>query len=833
MHGKESLTIPAYDPSGFDVEALRSAIANRLTYTVGKDGYTATDRDWLHTLCYAVRDRLTERWMETQRSYYHTDAKRVYYLSLEFLIGRTLYNALLNMQLEEPVHQALASIGLDLEALREQEFEAGLGNGGLGRLAACFLDAMATLGIPGVGYGIRYEYGMFHQHIENGQQTEKSDPWLRFGNPWEFPRPEVIYPVQFHGRVVRFRDECGQYRHHWVDTQVVNAMAYDMPVPGYGNGTVNNLRLWSAKATRDFDLRLFNSGNYIDAVEEKTASEKLSKVLYPDDSTEDGRVLRLKQEYFFACASLQDILFRYLKTHDGFDSLPDKVAIQLNDTHPAIAIPELMRLLMDVHQLGWDKAWDLTTRTFSYTNHTLMPEALETWAVDLIGHVLPRHLEIIQEINQLFLVEVRHRFPGDEGIVSRLSLFDESHGRRVRMAHLAVVGSHHINGVSALHSQLMRDSIFADFHRLNPGKILNMTNGITPRRWLNQANPRLSRLISDTIGHGWIRNLDELQKLVPYACDPAFRKAFCIVKRANKIDLARMMQERIGFQVDPDSMFDVQVKRIHEYKRQTLNLLHVVTRYNRLRAGQDLVPRTVIFAGKAAPGYARAKLIIRLIHSVADVVNNDPATRGLLRVAFIPNYNVTTAGDIIPAADLSEQISTAGTEASGTGNMKLALNGALTIGTLDGANVEIRDEVGEDNVFLFGLNCEEAGKLAGSGYCPEQYGHASPELLQALDMIGHGYFSPEAPDLYRCITDSLWQHDPYLLMADYASYIACQERVDALYCNPSAWAERAILNVAGMGRFSADRTISEYAAQIWQVRPVLRDEDESGLARRA
>ncbi len=833
MNTKNLLTIPPHDHSGFDVEALKRAIANRLTYTVGKDGYTATDRDWLHTLCYAVRDRLIERWMETQRSYYHSDAKRVYYLSLEFLIGRTLYNALLNMKLDEPVREALAGIGLDLEALREQEFEAGLGNGGLGRLAACFLDAMATLGIPGVGYGIRYEYGMFHQHIENGQQTEKSDPWLRFGNPWEFPRPEVLYPVQFNGHVVQVRDEHGQTRHHWVDTVLVNAMAYDMPVPGYGNNTVNNLRLWSAKATRDFDLRLFNSGNYINAVEEKTASENLSKVLYPDDSTEDGRVLRLKQEYFFASASLQDILFRYLKTHEGFDALPDKVAIQLNDTHPAIAIPELMRLLMDVHHLGWEKAWDLTTRTFSYTNHTLMPEALETWAVGLIGHMLPRHLEIIQEINHRFLIDVRHRFPGDEGIVSRLSLIDESQDRRVRMAHLAVVGSHHVNGVSALHSQLMRESIFADFHRMSPNKILNMTNGITPRRWLNQANPRLSGLITATIGDGWIRNLDELKQLVPYASDPAFQSAFRTVKTANKADLARLVHDRLGIQVDPASLFDIQVKRIHEYKRQMLNLLHVVTRYNYLRAGQDLVPRTVIFAGKAAPGYARAKLIIQLIHSVADVVNNDPATRGLLKVAFIPNYNVTTAGDIIPAADLSEQISTAGTEASGTGNMKLALNGALTIGTRDGANVEIRDEVGEENIFLFGLTCDEVKDLARTGYRPVDHGHANPDLVQALDMIGQGYFSPESPDMFRSITDSLWQHDPYLLMADYASYMDCQERVDALYCDPAAWARRAILNVAKMGRFSADRTICEYAEHIWHVTPVLPDSQELWRALRA
>jgi len=814
------LKIPAHDPSGFDIEAFKRAIANRLTYTVGKDGYTATDCDWLHTLCYAVRDRLIERWMETQRSYYHSDAKRVYYLSLEFLIGRTLYNALLNMEIDDTVRKALSEIGLDLEVLREQEFEAGLGNGGLGRLAACFLDAMATLGIPGCGYGIRYEYGMFHQNIENGQQTESSDPWLRFGNPWEFPRPEVIYPIQFNGHVTRFRDGHGNTQHHWVDADVVNAMAYDMPVPGYGNNTVNNLRLWSAKATCDFNLRLFNSGNYINAVEEKTDSEKLSKVLYPDDSTGDGRTLRLKQEYFFASASLQDILYRFLKTHEGFDLLPDKVAIQLNDTHPAIAIPELMRLLMDVHGLGWEKAWDLTSRTFSYTNHTLMPEALETWPVSLIGHVLPRHLEIIQEINHHFLVRVRHQFPGDEAIVSRMSLIDESQGRRVRMAHLAVVGSHHVNGVSALHSQLMRESIFADFHRMEPEKILNMTNGVTQRRWLNQANPGLSKLITQTIGNGWVKNLDELKKLVPYADDPAFQAEFLRVKHANKANLAKLIHDKLGFQVDPNSLFDVQVKRIHEYKRQLLNLLHVVTRYNRLRAGHDLEPRTVIFAGKAAPGYARAKLVIRLIHSVADVINNDPATRGLLKVAFIPNYNVTTAGDIIPAADLSEQISTAGTEASGTGNMKLALNGALTIGTLDGANVEICEEVGADNIFLFGLTCEEVKNLAHTGYHPAEHGHANAELMQALDMIGNGYFSPEQPHLYQPITDSLWQHDPYLLMVDYASYITCQERVDALYRDPSAWAKRAILNVANMGKFSADRTINEYAKHIWKVRPV-------------
>jgi starch phosphorylase len=816
--------VPPHDPSGFDVAALKRAIANRLTYSVGKDGYSATDRDWLHTLCYAVRDRMIERWMETQRSYYRTDAKRIYYLSLEFLIGRTLLNSLLNMQLDEQARKALAEIGLDLEVLREQEFEAALGNGGLGRLAACFLDAMATLGLPGTGYGIRYEYGMFHQRIENGMQVERSDNWLRFGNPWEFPRPEVLYPVHFHGRVVRFRDEHGHDRHHWVDAEEVMAMAYDTPIPGYGTDTVNNLRLWSAKATREFDLRLFNAGNYINAVEAKTASENLSKVLYPDDSTDNGRVLRLKQEYFFASASLQDILYRYRKLHDGFDALPDKVAIQLNDTHPAIAIPEMMRLLMDVHGLPWDKAWDLTRRTFSYTNHTLMPEALETWPVALIANVLPRHLEIVFEINQRFLDDVRHRFPGDEAMVQRMSIIDESHGRRVRMAHLAVAGSHHVNGVSALHSQLMRESIFADFHRMDPDKILNVTNGITPRRWLNQANPRLSGLITRHLGRDWITDLDQLKRLVPLADDPAFRAEFRAVKRANKAELAALIHKTLGTAVDPDSLFDVQVKRIHEYKRQLLNLLHVVTRYNRLREGRDLAPRTVVFAGKAAPGYARAKLIIRLIHRIADVVNHDPATRGRLKVAFIPNYNVTTAADIIPAADLSEQISTAGTEASGTGNMKLALNGALTIGTLDGANVEIRDEVGADNIFLFGLTSDEVKKLHASGYDPRGWVHANPELAQVLDMIGTDWFSPGEHGLFQPIVHDLLHHDPYLLCADYASYIACQESVDVLYGDPEAWARRAILNVANMGKFSADRTIREYAERIWKVRPVTAGE---------
>ncbi len=826
--------LPRHDPLGLDVAALRRSIVNRLTYSVGKDIHTATDRDWFHTVAYAVRDRLIERWMETQRSYYRADTKRVYYLSLEFLMGRTLMNSLLNMHFAEEVRQALMEIGLDLEVLRETEYEAGLGNGGLGRLAACFLDAMATLRLPGVGYGIRYEYGMFKQRIEHDTQVEHPDNWLRYGNPWEFPRPEVLYPIHFNGRVVQFRDEAGRLHHHWVDTDQVMAMAYDTPIPGYGTDTVNNLRLWSAKATRDFDLHYFNEGNYIKAVEDKNGSENLSKVLYPDDSTAMGRELRLKQQYFFVSASLQDMLYRFRKTHDAFDALPDKVAIQLNDTHPSIAIPELMRLLVDIHGLDWGHAWDITVRTFAYTNHTLMPEALETWPVRLFETVLPRHLEIIYEINRRFLTEVRHRHPGDEELVRRLSLIDEHGGSRVRMAHLAIVGSHKVNGVSAMHTKLTQESIFADFHRFFPDRIVNITNGITPRRWLNQANPRLSALITSRIGAGWLTDLNELRRLVPLANEPAFCDAFRAVKRANKAVLAGLIRRHLGIEVTADSLFDVQVKRIHEYKRQLLNVLHVVTRYNRIRAGDapDGVPRTVIFAGKAAPGYARAKLIIRLINGVADVINHDPAVAGRLKVVFIPNYDVTTAADIIPAAELSEQISTAGTEASGTGNMKLALNGALTIGTLDGANIEIRDAVGSDNIFIFGLTADDARRRREAGYDPWSCYHAETELRQVLDMIATGYFSPGEPERFRPLVDDLLHGgDHYLLLADYADYLACQERVDALYRDSREWTRRAILNVAHMGRFSADRTVQEYAEKIWGVRPI--DADAISLPRAA
>ena len=805
--------------------AIRQSLSSHLVYGVGKDTITATERDWFHTVAAVARERLIERWMETMRSYYREDAKRVYYLSMEFLMGRALSNSLLNMGCEAEFREAVQGLELDYRAIREIENDAALGNGGLGRLAACFLDSMATLGIPGYGYGIRYEYGMFTQKIENGCQVEHPDNWLRYGNPWEFPRPEVLYPVKFNGRVLSHVDEDGRTRYHWVETDDVMAMAHDMPIPGYDTPTVNNMRMWGAKATRDFDLRYFNEGNYIKAVEDKNQSENLSKVLYPNDATEMGRELRLKQQYFLVSASLQDMLYRYRKYHETLDALPDKVAIQLNDTHPAVAVPELMRLLVDQFELDWDRAWDITRRCIGYTNHTLMPEALETWPVPLFERVLPRHMQIVYEINHRFLKEVMHRHPGDTALLRRMSLIDEAGERRVRMAHLAIVGSHKVNGVSAIHTDLMRRTIFADFDRLWPDRIISVTNGITPRRWLNQANPGLARLITASIGGGWLKDLAELERLVPLAESASFRRRFREVKRANKIRLAEQIERRLGIAVDPESLFDVQVKRIHEYKRQLLNVLHVVTLYNRIRSdpAADVVPRTVIFGGKAAPGYRSAKRIIRLINDVADIVNNDPAVGGRLKVVFFPNYDVSAAQEIIPAADLSEQISTAGTEASGTGNMKLALNGALTIGTLDGANIEISHEVGAENMFIFGLTADEVEALRASGYDPWERYHRDPRLKQALDMIASGHFSADEVDRYKPIVDLLTREgDHYLLLADYAAYVASQQDAESLFRDRDEWTRRAILNVAHMGRFSSDRTVLEYGREIWGARPVER-----------
>jgi len=801
---------------------LEKAIVNHLIYLLGKDPVDTHQRDWFEALARVVRDLLTTQWMESMRSYYLQDSKRVYYLSMEFLMGRMLGNALQNMQCTDDFRCALEEMGLRLEDVSEYEAEAGLGNGGLGRLAACFLDSLASLDMPGFGYGIRYEYGMFTQQVEKGWQVEHPDNWLRYGNPWEFPRTDVIYRVQFKGSAQLLTEE-GQPPHYaWTETEDVMAMAYDMPIPGYGGKTVNNLRLWSAKASRDFNLRYFNEGNYIRAVEQKTQSENLSKVLYPDDTTQMGRELRLMQEYFFVAATLQDILFHFTKDHESFEQLPDEVAIQLNDTHPSIAIPELMRILVDEHRLEWDKAWDITLRTFAYTNHTLLPEALETWPVSLLGRLLPRHLLIIYEINRRFLAEVSRLYPGDMGLIRRVSLIDEEHGQRVRMSHLAIVGSHKINGVAKLHSLLMQTTIFSDFARLYPDRFINITNGVTPRRWLDQANRGLSGLITEAIGPGWIRDLERLRELEPFAEDPAFRERFRAVKHSNKSVWAEKFRSVSGVSVDPSSLFDVQIKRIHEYKRQLLNVLHVVTRYNRLRIdpADARPPRTVIIGGKAAPGYHVAKLIIKLINDVAAIINHDPLLNDRLKLVFLPDYNVSNAMALIPAVDLSEQISTAGTEASGTSNMKMVMNGALTMGTLDGANIEIREAVGADNFFLFGRTAGELAQLREHGYNPWDRYHANPELRQALDMIASGFFSPDDPVRFQPLVDSLLQGgDRYALLEDYCDFLAAQDSVDRLYVDPDEWSRRAVLNVARSGIFSSDRAIQTYASEVWGVSP--------------
>lgn len=811
---------------GLDKVAIRQSLLHHLSHTVAKHPTTVTPRDWLHILIYALRDRLAERWTTTLGSYHQKDVKRVYYLSLEFLLGRLTTSAMLNLDIYEECGEVLDELRLPRELITELEPDAALGNGGLGRLAACFLDALATLRLPGYGYGIRYEYGMFYQRLVDGAQVEYPDNWLRYGNPWEFPRAELLYPVGFGGQVTISTDATGRLHGDWSPAEVVMAMAYDLPVPGYHNNTVNNLRLWSAKASRELDLASFNRGDYLNAVADKNSSETLSKVLYPSDSTTLGRELRLRQEYFFVAASIQDILRRYLAGHRDLSGLPDKVAIQLNDTHPVLAIPELLRLLLDRHQLDWDQAWDITSRVFSYTNHTLLPEALETWPVALLERLLPRHLQLIYEINRRFLDEVNRRYPGDGERLRRLSLIGEEGDKQVRMAHLAVVGSHKVNGVAELHTRLMQSTLFADFHALFPQRIINQTNGITPRRWLQQANPGLAALISRRIGRQWLTDLDQLERLLPLADEAEFRAQFEAVKQANKQRLARFIHDRLGLTVNPDTLFDVQVKRIHEYKRQLLNLLQVITRYQRLRAnpGLDYPSRTVIFAGKAAPGYVAAKLIIQLINAVADVVNRDPLVNERLRVVFIPNYDVSSAELIIPAADLSQQISTAGTEASGTGNMKLALNGALTIGTLDGATIEIRDQVGADNIFIFGLTAAQVADQPRQDYDPWHYYRSNPELRQVLDLVREGHFAPDAPDRFRPLVEALTDGgDRYRLLADYADYLACQDRVDALYRQPDDWTRKAILNVARMGHFSADRTIRGYARDIWQVQPVVHD----------
>ncbi|MGB4811249.1 MAG: glycogen/starch/alpha-glucan phosphorylase [Methylophilaceae bacterium] len=802
---------------------IKQALQNHLIFSSFKTADAATPRDWYEATSHTVRDHLVERLIKTADSYYKKDPKRVYYLSLEFLMGRMLSNAALNLGINDELKTGLASLGRDLEVTQELEIDAALGNGGLGRLAACFVDSMATMDIPATGYGIRYEYGMFKQGIENGQQIENLDNWLRYGNIWEFQRPEAAHHVHFYGHVVKFATDAGEVQ-RWVCGEHVVAMPYDVPVPGYGTETVNSLRLWSAKASREFDLSHFNDGDYAKAVSERTATENISKVLYPNDTSVLGKELRLKQQYFFVSASIQDILRRFLSQNEmkkpaDWKLLPEKIVIQLNDTHPSIGVAEMMYQLVDVHGLAWDLAWKLTVKIFAYTNHTLMPEALETWSVELFGNLLPRHLEIIYKINHEFLHMVNHHFPGDVDLLNRVSIIDETHGRRVRMAHLAVVGSSTVNGVAALHSELLQQFLFADFARIYPNKFTNVTNGITPRRWLNQANPALTSLIEKAIGSEFKKDLTKIKKIAPLANDKDFKKAFAAVKQANKVRLAAKIEQKTGIKVNVNSLFDVQIKRIHEYKRQLLNVLHVITLYNRIRRGEkNITPRTIIFGGKAAPGYWMAKQIIRLINDVAEIVNDDPHVGDQLKVVFYPNYEVSAAEILFPGSDLSEQISTAGTEASGTGNMKMALNGALTIGTLDGANVEIAEEVGMDNIFIFGLTTPQVAEVKANGYKPRDYYNSNPVLNEVINMIGNGFFSVEEPNRYQAIVDTLLNNDNYLLLADYASYIECQDKVSALYQNQDAWVSKAILNVANMAKFSSDRAIGDYAKNIWNIK---------------
>ena len=804
-------------------DTLRDDILRHIRVTLGNDPQVPDRYSCYLALAQCVRERLLDRWTESQRALYDNSAKRVYFLSLEFLPGRFLRNYLISLGLEETATQAVASLGFDLADLEEQESDPGLGNGGLGRLASCYLDSMACQAIPGYGYGIRYDYGIFQQTLEDGYQREQCDNWAQSGSPWDVRRARHVFPVRFFGRTETYEDARGQLRQRWVDGETVMAMANDILIPGFGTKFVSNMRLWVARSSREFDLQVFNRGDYAGAVQAKVHSENISKVLYPADDNEQGRELRLRQQYFLVAATLADIMQRFHRQCGRIAEFADYVAIQLNDTHPTIAVPELMRILMDDEGLDWDEAWSICGRTFAYTNHTVLPEALETWPTELIGRMLPRHLEIIREINLRFLDDVRRDHPAEPELAVRLSLFQEGPVQRVRMAHLAIAGSHTVNGVAELHSRILREELFSDFARVFPGRLQNVTNGITPRRWLYQANPLLAWLITDRIGPGWVRRLDDLTQLAPLADDPDFRRQWQDVKLANKRRLARHILSRTGLGVDPATLFDVQVKRIHEYKRQLLNVLHVVTLYNRLRAGTatNAVPRTVIFAGKAAPAYHQATLIIKLINAVAETIAADPAARHALRVVFLPNYCVSQAEKIVTAADLSEQISTAGLEASGTGNMKMSLNGALTIGTLDGANVEIMEEVGRENIFIFGLTAAEVVQAKRDGYDPWAYRENNAELRQVLDMIGSGYFSPDDPSRFAPILRSLLEGgDHYLLLADYAAYVEAQDQVARAFADSEHWTRMSILNTAHMGKFSSDRSVLEYAQRIWHVAPL-------------
>lgn len=800
--------------------SLSNQFAEHLEFNLVRDKITATQDDAYFALSMSIRDRLVRRWIRTQQRYKEEDVKRVYYLSLEFLMGRLLGNALINMNFYDKCYSILKEDGYSLEDIRDQEQEMALGNGGLGRLAACYLDSMATLELPAFGYGIRYEYGIFEQDIVNGYQVERSDNWLKLGNPWEIMRRNLIFKVKFYGRVVQ--DSSNHLKFNWIETQDVNALAYDIPIPGYGTSTVNNLRLWEAKATSSFNFQDFNVGNYVAAVAEKTDSETISKVLYPNDTIDKGKFLRLKQQYFFVSATLQDIIRKYKINHKTFDMFAEKTAIQLNDTHPVIAIPDLMRILIDEEGLEWDEAWEITVNTFSYTNHTVVPEALEEWSESILGELLPRHLQIIYEINRRFLEYVREYYTTDSSIISKLSIIREHPSKKIRMSNLAIVGCHTVNGVAKLHTEILKNTIFYHFNKLFPNKIKNVTNGITPRRWLKAANPLLSGLITERIGDKWIKKLDELKKLEKFVDDKEFLENWRGSKWLNKKLLINHIETDYGIKINPDSMFDVQIKRFHEYKRQLLNVLHIITLYNRIKdkPKQDFVPRTIIFGGKAAPAYLAAKLIIKLINSVANVINNDPAVGDKLKIVFIKNYSVSLAEKIIPASELSEQVSTAGFEASGTGNMKFTLNGALTIGTMDGANVEIREEVGADNIFIFGLLADEVMKLKSNGYEPRYYYEKDAELKRVIDMIAGDYFNKNEPGIFKSIVDSLLNVDYYCLLADYRSYIKTQEKVSEQYKDLDKWAQKSILNVARIGKFSSDRSVHEYAKNIWKVKPV-------------
>ncbi len=804
------------------VDAVKRDFGEALFEALGRFSEAATRNDLYIALALVARRHVMHRWVATSETYFKKASRTVCYLSAEFLLGPHLGNTLLNLGLQEEARQAMSELGHDLDEILAQEEEPGLGNGGLGRLAACYMDSLATLQIPAIGYGIRYEFGIFDQLVHDGWQVEKTDKWLALGNPWEIPRPEITANVGFGGRTEAGTDERGRYCVRWVPERVVRGVAYDTPIPGYRNGTANLLRLWKAEAVESFDFEAFNLGDYWGAVDQKVDSENITKVLYPNDERVRGKQLRLEQQHFFVSCALQDMIRIYRQRGSDLSRLHEKYAVQLNDTHPALGVAELMRLLVDVHGMGWEDAWEVTRHTFAYTNHTLLPEALEKWVVAMFGLALPRHLEIVYEINRRFLDEVRERYPGDGRRAARLSLIDETGGRSVRMAHLASVGSQRINGVAALHTELLKADVLRDFHELWPEKFVNVTNGVTPRRFLVLANPRLAALVTGAIGDAWPKDLEQLRRLEPLAEDAAFRARWREVKRANKADLAAVVEARAGVGCDPDSLFDVQVKRIHEYKRQHLNVLHVIALWQRLRREPKAAvpPRTVLFGGKAAPGYRMAKLMIKLVHSVAEVVNADPMTRGRLRVAFVPDYNVKNCMPIFPAAELSEQISTAGKEASGTGNMKFAMNGALTIGTLDGANVEIREAVGPENFFLFGLTVEEIHRLRAEGYRPHELYANDPVLRDVIDALAGGTFSHGDVSLFRPIVDSLLGHDPWLLLADFRSYVECQAEVERAYLDPERWTRMSILNTARMGRFSSDRSIAEYCREIWHVEPV-------------